>query len=202
MKTILIFMFLLFTNVAMGFDPIENGAWTAREKQDLRALKPVVSLLFLQGRIPLLEEGCGDIPLNILVDMINTKDKKKTPYVLILDSPGGSVACAEEIVKVLSTEEFGTLVLGDSECFSACFQIFVSAKKHLRLYRKGAKIGSHLQRYADTGSVAYKSSIEDLGLLGKKRGIPSDLILKFLSTSPDDMYTLTSKELTSIAAEI
>jgi hypothetical protein len=70
--------------------------------------------------------------------------------VLYLDSPGGSVAAAFEMVKIMDREEFSALVASGSICASACASIvYISARFHQIL--GSGKLGIHTCYYTKNG---------------------------------------------------
>jgi uncharacterized protein YecT (DUF1311 family) len=70
--------------------------------------------------------------------------------VLYLDSPGGSVAAAFEMVKIMDREEFSALVASSSICASACASIvYISARFHQIL--GSGKLGIHTCYYTKNG---------------------------------------------------
>ena len=71
--------------------------------------------------------------------------------VLYLNSPGGSVAAAFEMVKIMDREEFSALVSSNSVCASACASIvYISARFH-QVVGSG-KLGIHTC-YVENGST-------------------------------------------------
>lgn len=95
--------------------------------------------LMLKGDI-----GTGDA---LLVQRA-LRDNKGSLVVVVLDSPGGSLAESLRIGRMLRDEKAATFVPSWGTCTSACFYIFAGGES--RFVGEGARIGVHQFAYNDS----------------------------------------------------
>ena len=112
---------------------------------------------------------------------------------LSVDTPGGNLAEAEKLAGLISATNAGVVVLGNSQCASACFLVFAAAKT--RLIGKEALIGVHsasINGQEDTDSLAITTAFaRDLG----QYGVPPAIVGKLVETTPNRIEWLTPEDL-------
>jgi hypothetical protein len=156
-------------------------------------------IIYLTGEIT--EESSVTFFLD-LVQAERHPDYKAAGVVVFLNSNGGSIAAAEKIGRMIEIDEVPVFVSKNGVCLSACFHIFVSAKKKNRFYEKGAVIGSHQAYDPDTRSTLYKTTHNLASAHYYRSKISSEILLKILLTPPTEIYYLSKKELKQIAIPI
>ena len=113
--------------------------------------------------------------------------------VLILDSPGGAVHSALSIAARVRSLGLTTVILDESDCFSACALIFFAGTER---FARGA-LGLHQIRSAGGqgdmigGQFALADVIDALNDFE----VPPEVISLMLRTPPDEMYILSRDEL-------
>jgi len=119
---------------------------------------------------------------------------------IALDSPGGSILEAVKLTDAIREHRWSTLVLGGSQCASACFLLFAAGTQ--RYAGIGALIGVH---------SASDSGAETLGSLAvttlmartlSSLGVPPEIIGKMVQTEPRQVAWLTGSDLSSMGVAV
>jgi uncharacterized protein YecT (DUF1311 family) len=125
-----------------------------------------------------------------LEEMIPRADRDRYGNIQIyLDSPGGLVKAAFDVVAIMDREEFSAFVSSGSRCASACASIvFVSARFHLVV--GGGLLGIHTCYIANQGSRPEPSSFcnEEIAMNAVGHGTSYGAVQMWQrNTAPDEM---------------
>ncbi len=115
----------------------------------------------------------------------------------LLHSPGGRVAEALKIARIVERGFATTVVRSGAQCYSACFLVFAAGD--YRIAGEAAALGVHQVSVApglaaDAASTAAlkRVSAEVLGYLSS-RGMPAQVIDKMMQTPPTEMFTFGNR---------
>lgn len=110
---------------------------------------------------------------------------------LALNSPGGSVAAAFEMVALMDREKVSTIVPPGAKCASACSQILFVSGVH-RVVLDGGHLGMHSCSRAGVSSELCNESIAGNALA---HGVAHGSVMAFMRyTGPEDMIWFSSKD--------
>src|SRR4051794_2634160 len=152
-----------------------------------------VLIIKLQGKIVK-----GDMArLQNFVGRANRDKKRKT--VVLIDSPGGLVAEAADMASFISENKLPVAV--HRQCASSCFLIFAASS--VKLVAPDSYIGVHSARSINSGENGEGMAVSVLmGRELRRYGVPASVIGQLVTTNPDDMYRLSSADLTAMGANI
>lgn len=150
------------------------------------------------GRILIMHGGveAGDVRrldayLSSLTDM---------PEIVAINSPGGMVAEALEIGRMLRGLEFDTTILPGTACLSSCPYILASGVER-RVSSTGA-VGLHQHYYETPGYMPVFLAVEDIQRSQGETmayliemGVDPGVMVYGLNTPPNDIYVLVESEL-------
>ncbi|MEM9230721.1 MAG: hypothetical protein AAGB10_14050 [Pseudomonadota bacterium] len=122
------------------------------------------------------------------------------PAIVALNSPGGSVADALEIGRMLRAMDIETRLQADAVCFSACPYVFVGGTG--RRVAEAARLGVHQHSFGESRILPAFLAVEDiqrgqaevLAFLDEM-GIDLRIMGPAMRTPADEIYILTSDEL-------
>lgn len=129
-------------------------------------------------------------------ELAKTEGKRGYPSI-ILDSEGGQVEPAFQIMDVVRRKSLQTIIPKNGICFSACAYIFMNGEKPKMHY--SAQLGFHAtwlklsdQEPASGLDIkdAFRSGQQDIKRLLATKKIPIDLILEFLDKRPDELFLI------------
>src|ERR1700730_3857825 len=145
-----------------------------------------------------LDEGDARA-LGATIKMIKGDGKPVT--FISLNSPGGSLLEAVQIVEVVRYEKLATIVGPGAKCASACFLIFAAGQPKLASYT--AQIGVH-NASDETGQETAKTSTATLSMarVAKELGVPSAIIGRMVVTRPNEMVWLSAADLQSMGTSM
>lgn len=155
--------------------------------------------LLLQGAIEAGDSVRFDVYLNELQD---------APRFIALNSPGGVVAEALSIGRLIKEHQLDTVVSNGMVCVSSCPYIFAAGNQ--RLAFAGGALGLHQHYYETPGVLPAFWAVENIqhgqGMTMAyliEMGVDPGLMLYSLNTPPDDIYILVKTELleTRLATE-
>ncbi|MFT6531837.1 MAG: hypothetical protein ACJASC_001383 [Limimaricola cinnabarinus] len=158
---------------------------------DRLRMEPVADGIRLRGRI-----APGDaVRLTPLLDAADPR-----PAIAWLDSPGGSVADALELGRVLRNEGIDTALSAEAVCLSAC--PYLLAGGAARRVAEGAWVGVHQHYFDQNAALPAIFAVEDIqrgqGDVMEyliEMGIDPALMRHALVTPPDEIYLLLPEEL-------
>jgi membrane-bound ClpP family serine protease len=141
------------------------------------------ALILLKGQIV---KPTNNWPLSRFTQIAASQNEQT---IVLLDSPGGSVAAAIEIGKIIKRRGFKTAVPDFERCLSACALIWLAGKE--RLVGGSASIGFHSTRPALTSfETSYRGNAAVEGYLAYALNRP-ELTAYVTKASPRSMTWLT-----------
>lgn len=145
-----------------------------------------------------LEGGISEGDADRLADMILQADP--VPDTLVLQSPGGSVADALALGRVIRREGIGTQMLSGEFCYSAC--PYLLAAGTTRDIDADASVGVHQHYFGENTFLPAGFAVEDIQrgqaevmTYLNDMGIDPLVMQHALSTPPDEIYVLLPEEL-------
>ena len=159
--------------------------------------QPGFSMDFSVGKIGDAKQyivGTGDIrPQDelVLASMIASLPEIS---MVVLSSPGGSVAAAIGMGETIRNAHIDTMVAPRGQCLSACLFAFIGGTK--RHVPSSSKLGSHQFRWSDDSRTANDAQIAQALSARVLRhfitmGVDPDALTYVLETPPDDMFVFT-----------
>lgn len=131
------------------------------------------------------------------------------PEIVAINSPGGMVAEALEIGRMLRDREFETMILPGTACLSSCPYILAGGVER-RVSLNGA-VGLHQHYYETPGYMPVFLAVEDIQRSQGETmaylidmGVDPGVMVYGLNTPPNDIYVLVESELveSGLATEI
>jgi hypothetical protein len=121
--------------------------------------------------------------------------------VIVLSSPGGKVIQAMAIGETIHNSNFGTAVVNDGMCASACALIWIAGGK--RFVNGSSHVGFHAA-YTGSGDDARETGAGNalVGAYLTKLGLSYEAILYATSKAPDDMQWLSADDARRLGIEI
>ena len=126
--------------------------------------------------------------------------RRTRPILVLLDSPGGSVADALTVGRALREIEAETRLDDEAVCLSACPYMFVGGVE--RAVSETARLGVHQHSFGESTILPAFLAVEDIqrGQAGVLRhlsemGIDLRIMGPAMATSADEIYILTADEL-------
>lgn len=110
---------------------------------------------------------------------------------VVLSSLGGDVYSALTIAREIDKRGLSTEIEIGSMCYSACAFLYLAGHDRQALGSLGVHQISSQDPDMVSGQVALSDILEVLGGFG----VPNDVVISMLRTSPDDMYVMTPDEL-------
>lgn len=126
-----------------------------------------------------------------------SRDKERR-LVILIDSPGGSVVEGWDIAAFVFDNRLPVAVHRD--CESACFMIFAAGST--RLVGPDSRIGVHSANISGEENPLSTASTVEMGRLLDHYGVPASVIGQLVTHAPDQMYFLTTADLTAMGANI
>lgn len=117
--------------------------------------------------------------------------------IIDLHSGGGSVISGYQIADYIMRHRIQTVVRGNSECASSCFNIFIAGQP--RVSEPNSKIGVHRISSGSNDTHLARSLSIDMSAYYKSMRIPNNIRLAMLETPPERMYWLTAKDLKDVS---
>ncbi|MBQ8706934.1 MAG: hypothetical protein IJ523_02465 [Succinivibrionaceae bacterium] len=152
--------------------------------------QPDLDLYFVSGE---LKYGDGD-SFKTVVE--NTHTPGKNAFV-VLDSYGGNVYASLVIADYVDKHRFGTIVLDDRSCYSACFFVFMVGTP--RIAEPKSSIGVHRTSLQEGENYATKGLTVDLNEMARQYNVPASVRLAMLETPSSEIYILNDEELRQMA---
>ena len=150
--------------------------------------------LVAQGRIE-----AGDVThLRALLHGVKSGEKIAA---IVLNSPGGSVAEAQSMARIIYTAPVPVIVPGHALCASACFLMF-AAGRH-REVEPGALIGVHSASVSggrETGQTLGATTLMARAVAAY--GVPASITGRMVTTAPGQMAWLDRDELRAMGVRI
>jgi membrane-bound ClpP family serine protease len=141
------------------------------------------ALILLKGQIV---RPTNNGPLSTFIQIAALQNEQT---IVVLDSPGGSIAAAIEIGKIMNRQGFKTAVPDFERCLSACALIWLAGKE--RLVGGSASIGFHSTRPTLTSfETSYRGNAAVEGYLAYALNRP-ELTAYVTKASPRSMTWLT-----------
>ena len=119
---------------------------------------------------------------------------------LELDSPGGLVAEGVQLAGLIRTHKLTVLIPSNSQCVSACFLLLAASPR--RMAASDALVGVHS---ANENQHETDTSLAVTTLMARetaKDGIPAEIVLKMVDTTPGRVEWLTPADLASMNVAI
>jgi tetratricopeptide (TPR) repeat protein len=137
--------------------------------------------------------------IKILVNYKHQSKRQIVGSMVYLDSPGGDVAAALEIGRILRSEGMSATVERGAHCMSACVFVLAGAEKR----RIDGIVGIHRPRYpipndpVNSANVikSYEGLSDTERLYLKEMGVSTTLVDEMLRFEPDNIRILTRPEL-------
>jgi hypothetical protein len=149
-----------------------------------------VDLYYLSGEIVADD---GSKLKNLL---IRTRNQDR-PGLLLLNSDGGSVVAAYELMQQIIENNLGTIVPQEASCYSSCFLLLASGNP--RGAFATSHIGVHRISIKDAESNASKGFSVDMSEVYRSLGVPPKIRLAMLETPSKEMYILTSSDIRELS---
>jgi hypothetical protein len=143
----------------------------------------------VDGRGPIVP-GDNDRLLQALATVPSTG---RTLLALALDSPGGDVAEAKDMVNVIRERQLPVVIPRNSQCASACFLLFAASQR--RFAATDALVGVHS---ASQEGAETKTSLAVTTLMARdaaELGVPASIIGKMVETTPGRVAWLEPADL-------
>ncbi|WP_299611842.1 hypothetical protein [uncultured Tateyamaria sp.] len=145
-----------------------------------------------------LEGGISDGDADRLAALIRQSDPR--PDTLILQSPGGSVADALALGRIIRSEGIATQMLSGEFCYSAC--PYLLAAGTTRTIADAASVGVHQHYFGENTFLPAAFAVEDIQrgqaevmTYLDEMGIDTLVMQHAMSTPPDQIYVLLPDEL-------
>lgn len=176
----LIFIFLLFTNVAY-----------ATLRFQTQALEDGTFLLIVDGTIEL-----GDS--DSFSRVITSFRQDNIPLTeILLNSRGGNVSVARIMSATISKYKLATVVPDQWECSSSCVLLFGAGV--YRYAYPGSRIGVHRISVGGLDTNLARSASLDMDELYTRMNFPQNVKYKMLTTPPNKVYYLTEEDKRNIS---
>jgi len=123
-----------------------------------------------------------------------------TLLALALDSPGGNVAEAEQMVTVIRARQLPVIIPGNAQCASACFLLFAASPR--RFAATDALIGVHS---ANQDGAETNTSLAVTTLMARdagKLGVPASIVGQMVETAPAYVTWLQPHDLSAMRVTI
>jgi hypothetical protein len=126
---------------------------------------------------------------------------KYDDVLILLESPGGSLADAIDIGETIRLKGYSTAVINGSECNSACALIWLAGTPHA-LSRSG-RIGFHAA-YSDRSGSVQESGVANamVGRYLTLLNLPEKAIIFATSSPPSELSWLTASNYTSTGIDV
>ncbi len=135
----------------------------------------------------------GDISFDAVDEVRNLLHSNDGVEVLALDSAGGLVGAAFELVELVEERQLTVLAMG--ECISACTMPLLASQAATAVV--GTVIGFHRwSQFVEADTEAQNEMDKDLRQFLIDHGVDRDTRLKILAADPEDLWTPTLQELT------
>ncbi len=129
------------------------------------------------------------------------RDYPSSQPVLVVNSPGGSIAWAEMLAKVVLQVGLPVVIPPHSMCASACF--LVLAASPLKIVAASAHVGVHSVSVASgRETIATEAVTTQIARDCAALGVPSEIIGHMIVTRPGAIYWLSPAELASMGARL
>jgi hypothetical protein len=121
---------------------------------------------------------------------------------VMLNSPGGSVAEARSIAAMINASGLTVAVDKGAECASACFLVFAAAKRKFASY--SARIGVHSasDRLTGTETVGSMAGTTGIARTYAALGVPADIIGRMVATPAGQVAWLSDADLRSMGVQM
>jgi len=147
----------------------------------------------------------GDINVGDSERIINAISASAAPpHYIHLDSKGGDLGEARQLVRFVQAWRFRTVVEG--VCASACFAIWLAGSA--RYVRTTSRIGIHSASAFNTATGKWVENGESaeattkVANLYRKLNVPDYLISRMIETRPSSMYYLDQQDLSELGAHV
>ncbi len=165
--------------VAMQFSPIITDGNTVI----IHATGPII-----EGDIARLSASFAGLAQNAQI------------WAIDLDSPGGSVVAAEELLQAVRSLKLSTIVYSGEQCASACFLIFAAGRQKIAM--PDALVGVHSasedgRETSDSAAFTVAMARESEAL-----GVPYSIVGKLVSARPNQMAWLTPADLAALGVHV
>ncbi|WP_299654424.1 hypothetical protein [uncultured Tateyamaria sp.] len=171
---------------------------TTQPARDPGELPNRLVLTQTDGTIYRLEGGISDGDADRLAALIRQSDPR--PDTLILQSPGGSVADALALGRIIRSEGIATQMLSGEFCYSACPYLLAAGAK--RTIADAASVGVHQHYFGENTFLPAAFAVEDIQrgqaevmTYLDEMGIDTLVMQHAMSTPPDQIYVLLPEEL-------
>ncbi|HEX2256427.1 MAG TPA: hypothetical protein VHG92_06955 [Afifellaceae bacterium] len=121
------------------------------------------------------------------------------PDLVVLNSPGGSIAEALRIAERIRSAGLGTFVRAGQECSSACMVLFLSGQS--KSAEPGALLGLHAARHYDNDSVSVTGTAAMAAVLGQL-GVPIEVVVQMADTAPGQMWYLGEEKWAALDIDV
>lgn len=134
--------------------------------------------------------------------VINKYIDGRTPVELvILNSTGGDVEEASDMVDTIIENDLATMVLPKERCLSACFGVYAAGGD--RILYPDSIVGVHRAIIDGEGdNLDAKITSLEMARLYKELDVPASIRKKMLNTPPNKIYYLTLKEKKVMSTEV
>ncbi|MDE2334146.1 MAG: ATP-dependent Clp protease proteolytic subunit [Rhodospirillales bacterium] len=124
-----------------------------------------------------------------------TRKFPKAQLYFVLNSPGGSLATAMQMARIVAADRLPVVVPSNAMCASACFLIL--AASHTKYVALNAHVGVHSAAESRPGNETEgsKAVTTDFARLLAQLGVPSEIIGRLVETPPGAIYWLSPEEL-------
>jgi hypothetical protein len=136
-------------------------------------------------------EFSGGITFGAAKDFQRFLDAMPAVQIVHLNSPGGRIAEAGRIGRLISARKLSTYVVGN--CLSACTTIFLSGRE--RLISAQGRLGFHQPDFPGLSGVERLNLIANEELRLRQLGVSADFAHKANLAPPDDMWFPSVAEL-------
>ncbi len=124
-----------------------------------------------------------------------TRRYPKAQLYFVLNSPGGSLATAMQMARIVVRDRLPVVVPSNAMCASACFLIL--AASNTKYVSATAHVGVHSAAESRPGNETEgsKAVTTDFARLLAQLGVPSEIIGRLVETPPGAIYWLSPEEL-------
>ena len=124
-----------------------------------------------------------------------TRKFPKAKLYFVLNSPGGSLATAMQMARIVANDRAPVLVPAHAMCASACFLILAAART--KYVAPSAHVGVHSAAEVRPGNETEgsKAVTTDFARLLAQLSVPSEIIGRLVETPPGAIYWLSPEEL-------
>ena len=139
----------------------------------------------------------GDIDIRTSLNFKRAVLDVGVPEALLLNSNGGLVYIGLDLALEVERLKITTVIPSDFGCYSACSYVFLAGAERIA----EGELGVHQISSDDNDLIGGQFTIGDVIDVLNKFETPPELYPMMFSATPDEMYILSSKELTDLGLQ-